>query len=202
MKVLHICPLWFPIAADAPGGIETFLARLIGSLKELGCSSTLLAVEGSVVEGDVVPGFPVGVREKMTHGSATEYEYYQQHQVRMALDLAPQFDVIHSHVGVGAYILSGIPSIGERVLHTHHTPIYDDMIWHIERHPEMWLSMVSDFQARRLGYPPHCEVIPNGIDVSSFSFSAEPGEGLFFIGRIEHVKGPDLAVNVARTLGL
>ena len=32
MRVLHICPLWFPVARDSPGGIETLLAELISQL--------------------------------------------------------------------------------------------------------------------------------------------------------------------------
>jgi glycosyltransferase involved in cell wall biosynthesis len=38
--------------------------------------------------------------------------------------------------------------------------------------------------------------------MSSYTLQPRGGEGLFFIGRIEWEKGPDLAVSVARRLGL
>jgi glycosyltransferase involved in cell wall biosynthesis len=43
--------------------------------------------------------------------------------------------------------------------------------------------------------------VPNGIDVSAFTFNGHPGDDLLFVGRMEAGKGPDLAIEVARALG-
>lgn len=202
MKVLHLCPLWYPIARDAPGGIETFLARLVRLIEELGCECTLLASGDSRVETRVVPVVDVNLCEQMKDSRAGEYAYYEQHQLRLTLEIADAFDVIHSHVGHGAYVLSALQAIGNRVLHTAHTPVTPDLQWFVRRHPTTRFSTVSEFQARQLraAGATHCEVIYNGVDVGEFKLEPERGEGLFFIGRMEWGKGPDLAVRVAREL--
>lgn len=191
------------MAQDSPGGIETFLSRLIAELAKLGCRNTLIASGDSQATGELVPVVPLNLYAQMQAGTALEYAYYEQHQLLLALERAAEFDVVHSHLGWGAYLLSGMPELRARLLHTHHTPVYRDLEWFVRQHPEMWFSTVSEFQARKLWRQgaARCQVIPNGIDVAGFPFRPRGGEGLFFIGRMEQFKGPDLAVQVARTLG-
>lgn len=202
MKVLHLCPLWHPVARDASGGIETFLAQLVGALSVLGCESTILASGDSHTSAALVPAVPRNLCREMQHGAAAEYAYYEQSQLRQVLELAPEFDLVHSHVGAGAYLLSAIPELHGRVLHTVHSPVYADLQWFVGHNPDEWFSTVSEHQARKLrnAGASHCRMIHNGIDVARFSFRARSGEGLLFIGRMEAVKGPDVAVRVARAL--
>jgi glycosyltransferase involved in cell wall biosynthesis len=198
MRVLHVCPLWFPIARDSPGGIETFLRLLITRMEALGCESTLLATADSNADR-LVAVIPTGVRSLMAAGTATEYVFYEQSQLRMAVERAGEYDLIHSHIGAGGYVLS---AMFPHVLHTQHLPVYQDLVWFATRHPEVWFSTVSHSQAKKLCRTSRCQTIHNGIDVSSFTFSTTPGQGLFFMGRIESAKGPDLAIDVANELGL
>jgi glycosyltransferase involved in cell wall biosynthesis len=139
----------------------------------------------------------------MADGTAWEYAYYEQHQLFFALRLAPEFDVVHSHIGSGAYALSGVPGLGRRVLHTQHNPVTADMEWFVRRHPDLWFSTVSEFQCQKLRAQgaTRCHVIHNGLNVSAFAFQPRGGGGLLFLGRIEREKGPDAAVRVARALG-
>lgn len=201
MRILQLCPLWFPIKLDAPGGIETLLYQLVPALENLGCEVTLLASGDSEVSR-LVPVVPTNLYEHMRNGAATEYACYEQHQLQLALDLAPEFDLVHSHLGVGAFCLSRMP--GVCALHTIHTPVYPDLQWFASRHRELCYSTVSEFQARALRSQgaTRCQAIHNGIDMSRFSLGERGGEGLVFLGRIERVKGPDLAVQTARSLGL
>jgi glycosyltransferase involved in cell wall biosynthesis len=206
MKILQVCPLWFPIAQDSPGGIETFLHQLIAPLEKLGCHITLIASGDSSFESgsdaDLLSVTPTSLCEQMTANTAAEYTYYEQHQLRMVLEVASAFDVVHCHIGAAAYLLSGLPSLQSRVLHTIHTPVYKDLQWFVRQHPDMWLSTVSEYQAERLRAQgaTRSQAIPNGIDVSRFTFHERGGDDLVFVGRIERVKGPDLAVQAARTL--
>jgi len=203
MRILHLCPLWYPISLDAPGGIETFLSRLLPHLARLGCENSLLATGDSSAPGELITVVESGLHARMATAMASEHVYFEQHQLSLAIERGPEFDLIHSHIGPSAYSLSSLPGLRGRVLHTHHTPVWPDLKWYIERHPELRLSTVSEFQARKLRkqgsgvYP----VIPNGLDVDAFPFGGSPGGGLLFIGRMEPVKGPDLAIQVARNLG-
>jgi hypothetical protein len=55
MRVLELCPLWFPVARDSHGGIETFLTHLVSALGKLGCEVTVLASGDSKVEAELLP---------------------------------------------------------------------------------------------------------------------------------------------------
>lgn len=204
MKVLHLCPLWYPVARDSPGGIETFLPALLSELSRLGCQSTIMASADSQVDARVQAVIDVNVVAQMQHDTIWEYLPYELHEVLAAIEAGQGYDVVHSHLGFSGYLLSAIDGVRDRVLHTQHNPVTQDVEWFVERHPELLLSVVSEFQAaklRRRGAR-RCHVIPNGIDVSQFALRREPGRGLVFLGTIMRHKGPDIAVRVARELGL
>ena len=203
MRVLQLCPLWYPIAEAAPGGIETFLSALLRALAERGCQVSALASGDSEVAAELIPVVESNLYEQMGRGTAWEYEYYEQRELLMALERAPEFDVVHSHVGPAAFVLSGVQGIGERVLHTHHRQVSDDLRRLFDATPALCLTTVSRHQAAKLGpaAASRCAVVPNGIDVARFPFEAARGEGLAYLGRIEPEKGTDLAVAVARKLG-
>jgi glycosyltransferase involved in cell wall biosynthesis len=203
MKILHLGPLWFPVSRDAAGGRETSLAGLIGELQKRGCHNTLLAAGDSLTAAELVPVIPRNLMALMAEGTAGEMLFYREHQRMLALARAPEFDVIHSHLTPNVFSLSAVPGIGPRVLHTQHTPVWQDLEWFVGRHPDLWINTVSEFQARKLqaAGARRCFVVHNGIEVDSFAFQAG-GAGLVFLGRIESGKGPDLAVEIARQLGL
>jgi glycosyltransferase involved in cell wall biosynthesis len=204
MRVLMLAPLWYPVSRDAQGGIETFLHSLSEALEREGCSVTLLASGDSRAAGDLVPVVQRNLYSLMLEGKAGEYVYYEQHQLRLASGMAHDFDVVHSHIGPGGYLLSASPDVGVRVLHTVHSPVYADLRWFVEQHPDILLAAVSEYQAERLrgAGARRCQVVHNGIDISGFPFNSGPGDGLLFVGRIEEAKGPDLAIDVASALGL
>jgi glycosyltransferase involved in cell wall biosynthesis len=205
VKVLHVCPLWFPVAEDSPGGIETYLPTLLPALEARGCDSTLLCSgDSSPPAGRVVPVVEENIWRGMETGAVWEYGHYLHRELLMVLERASEFDVIHSHIGCDAYVLSGVPGIRERLLHTQHNPVTRDYEWFVRRHGDLLITAVSEFQARKLREQGarRCRVIPNGIDVERFTHRPGPGEGLVYLGRMEQQKGPDLAVQVARELGL
>ena len=203
MRILHLGPLWFPVSRDAAGGRETWLAGLINALSKLGIRNTLLASGDSQTTAELVAVVPRHLVALMQERAAAEHAYYEQHQLMLAVERATDFDVIHSHLSPGAFVLSALPSIGARVLHTQHTPVWSDCQWLVRQRPDLWLSTVSEFQARRLreSGARRCLVIHNGVDVNSFTFQPHGGDELVFLGRIEKGKGPDLAVATATKLG-
>ena len=202
MNVLHLCPLWLPVARDSSGGIETLLAQLIPALEKLGCRSTVVASGDSDVPAELLAPVPHNLRDQMRAGTASEYLYYEQAMLRLAVDRAPGFDVLHSHLGGAGFVLSAIPTVASRTLHTIHTPVYPDMQWFVRQHPDLRLVAVSQFQANQLraAGARRCSMIHNGVDIGAFPFEATAGEGLAYLGRMEPGKGPDLAIEVAQQL--
>lgn len=203
MRVLQLCPLWFPISRNAAGGIETFLAHLAGAFEDSGCEVTLVAAGDSDPNLRVVPVVSQNLYDQMKAGRAREYVYYEQLQLQIALRHAEEFDIVHSHVGPTAYLLSGLPGLRDRVLHTLHGPVSGDLRWFVNRNPRLWFSTVSAFQARQLraGGAQRCSAILNGIDVQAFEFGSKRNASLLFLGRIEYGKGPDIAAQTAAALG-
>jgi glycosyltransferase involved in cell wall biosynthesis len=201
MRVLHLAPLWFPVARDSPGGIETFLCGLLAAQVEAGSACALIATGDSRTAAELIPVVTENLCGQMARGAALEYAYYEQHQLWLALRHAADFDLVHSHVGPHGFLLSTLP--GLRLLHTWHSQVYVDLGWFLDRHPDLQLSAVSEHQATQLRAhgARRCTVIPNGIDVAAFPFSPSGGEGLLFLGRMEAPKGPDLAIEAARSLG-
>lgn len=204
MRVLHAAPLWFPVAEDSAGGIETYLPMLIGALEDLGCENSLLASGDSRTPARLIRSTDRNIWDGMESGAVWEYQPYEQHQVMSVVELADQFDVVHSHLGFGGLVLSSIGGLAEKVLHTQHNAVTQDLGWFVERHPDLLFSTVSEFQATKLRAhgARRCHVIPNGIDFDGFPFQAGAEGALVYIGRMEEEKGPDIAVRVARELDL
>src|SRR6478609_9353234 len=171
LKVLMLAPLWYPIAREAPGGIETFLYQLVGALSRQGCEVKLLAAGDSHSAVGLVPVVERNLYDLMSEGAAWEYIYYEQNQLRLAIEMAPEFDVVHSHIGPGGFVLCAVPGVANRVLHTLHTPVTADMRWLVKKHPCLALTTVSEFQAAsiRQAGARCCWVVPNGIDAESFT---------------------------------
>ncbi len=203
MKVLHLAPLWFPVAADAAGGRETLLAGLMQTLTDLGCQNTLIATGDSHSVAMLVPAVETNLFTLMGAKQAFDCAFYETHQLALAVECASDFDLVHSHIGERGFWLSSVPALRGRVLHTYHTPVWEDLEWFVRQHPDYWYSTVSKFQARKFqrNGATRCRVVPNGIDVTQFRFQPNPGTGLVFLGRIERAKGPDLAIKVAQVLG-
>src|SRR5215510_14789657 len=169
----------------------------------LGSQNTIIASGDSRIDANLVPAVPMNIFAEMEARTVWEYAGYEQHQLLLALEMSPEFDVVHSHIGWGAYLLSSIPGVRERMLHTQHNPVTHDLEWFVSRHPDMRFSTVSEFQARKLRQQgvKRCQVIQNAIDVEAFTFQERGGEELLFIGRIEKDKGPDVPIRVAQNLG-
>jgi glycosyltransferase involved in cell wall biosynthesis len=192
------------VARDSSGGIETMLAGLIDEQVRQGATVSLLASGDSRTAARLEPVLPVGAVEAMAAGDTAEYAYHEQQALLLALELADGFDVVHSHLGVSAFALSGVPGLGTRVLHTHHNEITPDLLRFVGLRPDLWLSTVSRSQRdqlRRAGAR-NCDVVPNGIATGAFPLETQPGYGLAFLGRIEADKGPDVAIGAARAAGL
>lgn len=198
MRVLHVAPLWHPVAPDAPGGIATMLSGLIAAQQRLGCSVTAVASGDSRLPTGVelLAPVPVNLVAQMEAGTASEYEYFEQESLVLARDRANDFDVVHSHVGAAAFALPGM-------LHTWHNEITPDLEWFVFRQPELRVTTVSEYQADKLraAGARRCVAVPSGIDVESFPLSDVAGPGLAYLGRLEWDKGPDLAIAAARALG-
>lgn len=202
VRVLHMAPLWHPVARDSHGGIETLLAALVAAQRRMGCDVALVASGDShVATGvEVIAPVPVNLVAQMGAGTAWEYEYFEQEALALALERAGDFDVVHSHAGTAAFAAS---LSSDRVLHTWHNDVTPDLEWFVARRPNLRLTTVSEAQASRLRAhgARRCEVVANGIDFDDFRFRDVAGDCVAYLGRMEPDKGPDLAIAASRAAG-
>jgi glycosyltransferase involved in cell wall biosynthesis len=202
MNVLHVAPLWLPVGTDTPGGIETFLAQLCHAQQRQGVSVTLLASGDSDADLPVEAVLPDCVVERMGRHEAAWYEYYEQDLVLRAIELASDFDVVHSHIGATGFAIAARGG-STPVLHTLHNQASDDLCWLLSRHPELDVIAISEAQAsvlRSAGARVDA-VVHNGLRIGDVPFASVAGDDLVFLGRIEPAKGPDVAIEVARRTG-
>ncbi len=186
-------------------GIETLLANLSAHLTRRGCLLTHLASGESRVSGELVWVTAQSVISLMQEGHADTYQCTSSSiQLQLAMAHASRAHVIHSHIGAAGFVLSAINGVGRRVLHTLHSPITNDLLWFASRNPQIRFSVVSEFQRARLRSKAlnDCTVIPNGVEIEAMGFSEHGAGRLFFMGRIEPDKAPDLAIKAAIALGM
>jgi glycosyltransferase involved in cell wall biosynthesis len=204
VRVLQVCPLWYAVSPDAPGGIESQVGSLGPVLASAGCQLTYLAAAGSRVPGTTIAVVDRPVYDLMADGEAGTYEPYEQHQLALASERMRDFDLVHSHIGPNGFVLSRLAPSTVPVIHTLHNPVLDDQLWFLRRHPKLWITTVSEFQRARVksaGLGNRCDVVCNGVDTSAYDFSADPSARIAFLGRLDRHKGPDLAVKAAIAAG-
>lgn len=196
MRILLLAPLWYGIGPQSPGGIETMLSALIPALQAAGADITLLASGDSSVSCRLVSVTDRGLVEAMQDNQAWDHVPYEQHAAHLAREAMGGFDAVSSHLGPAGFALGEGPAV-----HTIHSQVGPDLAWYACRHPETWLSTVSEHQAAplRAAGVKRLRVVGNGVPFTSFP-AGSGGDGLAFVGRMEATKGPDLAIAAARTL--
>lgn len=225
MRVALVAPLISTISdRETPiGGAQAFVVDLALGLLQAGHQVTLLASDGSRIEGVDAPGLGID-SHRLT---PARFDRHTVERVRSDLDeqdaafakvrswldaAGDQIDVIHAHA-YDAPAFNQLVGARQPVCHTLHLPPLDPAVTAAARaaatatpaniRPAR-LATVSEANAVAwlAAGVPRPDVIPNGIDVDSVPFQPESGGYLLFAGRITPEKGPDRAIQAAREIGL
>jgi glycosyltransferase involved in cell wall biosynthesis len=197
LRVLLVAPLWYPVVADK-GGIEQVVFLLAQELVAQGHDLTLICTGDSAPLGRLITVCPESLVAAMMRGTSGEYCYYESVAVSEALRLSASVDIVHSHLN--AAMIPFAPLMSTPVLHTHHIEVTNDLCWQLQRYPDTHLTTVSQSQRTALGWAGDVTLIPNGVDMTEFSFCAQPEDYLLFLGRLHPKKGVEIAINIAETL--
>jgi glycosyltransferase involved in cell wall biosynthesis len=185
-----------PVPPVHYGGIERIVDMLARGLVEHGHEVTVFAHPESTTAGRLVrwPGRASRSRIDTARNAATLSRHV----------FARQFDLVHSFSRV-VYLLALLPlpipklmtyqrNISRRSVHLGHTL----------SHGTLWFSAISRQMMRGVADIGTWRLVFNGVPLGAYDFQPDPGPDapLVFLGRVEEIKGPHLAIEVSRRSGL
>lgn len=194
LTVLNVAYPLARVGPDAIGGAEQVLTACDEALVRAGHRSLVLACEGSVCHGELLP-FPLPEGPLDEAAQARVRARYRE-----ALLLAlhrHRVDAVHLH---GGDFLHYLPPEGVPVLATLHLPPgwYSPEVFRLER-PDLYLHCVSASQ--RGACPPGAPLlaeIPNGVPLDRLRPTRRKRDFALALGRICPEKGFHLAIEAAR----
>jgi len=198
LSVLTVAYPLAPVGPDAAGGSEQIMALIDRKLVREGHCSVMVASEGSVAEGALVPfRVPPGELTPEVHARAQQDEYQA---IERALGRW-EFDIVHMH---SLDFYRYLPPPGPPVLVTLHLPPdwYPGWIFSLDR-PRTWLHCVSSSQ--QAACPPSSILLPyvaNGVPIDRLRTHVRKRGYALALGRVCPEKGYHLALDAAARAGL
>ncbi len=198
MKVAVVCPYAF----DAHGGVQDQVARIVGWLRDSGHDAWAVAPGTGGPQGTRHVGGFVSVRANRSRAPIALNPVVIR-RVAAAVDDA---DVVHIHepfmpfVSLGAVLARTPPKVGT----FHAAPgrtargFYRSASWLLRRVARRLATTtaVSEVAVDALGSVAEPVIVPNGIDLASYSSDVERASGrVLFLGRDDPRKGLDVILD-------
>ncbi|SRR5579883_46752 len=196
MKIAQVAPLWERVPPPTYGGIELVVSHLTDELVRRGHEVTLFASGDSQTLAKLEAVYPRALR---LDPDVKEYAVYEMLELSKVYQLAEEFDIIHSHVGISALPLANLVSTPTvHTLHGRFTTDNQNIFIHHQKQP--YVSISNTQRQLNLNY---IDTIYNGINVEDYPFVAKPKEPpyLAFLGRFSPDKGPQHALTIAKQTG-
>jgi glycosyltransferase involved in cell wall biosynthesis len=200
MLVVAVAYPFSSVGPDTVGGAEQILTALEGALVRAGHRSVVIAREGSVCQGTLIPVPAWSVIDEGARIAA-----YARVRETIA-DVVRRFpvDLIHFHGLDFTEYLRAVPEDGPPSLATLHLPphLYPREAL-FPRRPSTWLHCVSESQQRTCPagvslLPP----VPNGVDLQAFLPGPRKGRFALALGRICREKGYHEGIDAVREAGI
>jgi len=184
-----------PVPPKLYGGIERVIDMLARGLVARGHDVTVFAHSDSVTAGRLVP-WP-GRSSSSVADTARNAAALAREAMR------GRFDLIHSFSRI-AYLAPMLPLNIPKIM-TYQRPITPRSVryGHALSRGTLSFTAISDWMMRHVSGIGRWAMVPNGVplDVYDFSPAVLPDAPLVFLGRVEEIKGPHLAIEIARRTG-
>jgi glycosyltransferase involved in cell wall biosynthesis len=199
LRIAQLAPLYERIPPKLYGGTERVVSYITEELVRRGHQVTLFASGDSQTRARLAPGCAQSLR---LAGKPEIGAFLQLPMLSDVYEEAPgRFDMIHSHIDYWAFPfarLTNVPTVatmhGRLDVEALH-PVY-------ARYRGVPLVSISDAQREPLPLMNWIKTIYHGLPRDLLRFSPGPGKYLAFLGRISPEKRPDLAIEVARRVGI
>lgn len=197
MRIAQIATLSAPVREDAHGSVESLIWLLTRELTKLGHEVTVFGTAGSQTDGELVVTTPGPYARD---GALEDWHLSEWVNLCRAVEQSDRFDVLHSHAylwGIPLQPLSRAPLVHT----THIVPDADSAkLWAAA--PRSCVTAISRQQWSEFPDLKPAAIIPHGVDTTKFTFQPQPEDYVLYLGRFVSGKGPLLAIETARSLGL
>jgi glycosyltransferase involved in cell wall biosynthesis len=200
MRIAQIAPLYESVPPLRYGGTERVVAYLCDELVRRGHAVTLFASGDSRTSASLA-----APTERALRLDPAVHDPIALHMLGLvqAFERAAEFDLLHCHVDYLAFPFARL--VRTPTVHTLHGRLDLPHLLALYRHFRD-LPLVSISHAQRapldaLGVN-WVATIHHGLPLTRFPFSASRGRYLAFLGRISPEKGVDLAIAVAKEVGV
>jgi len=200
LRIAQIAPLWERVPPILYGGTERVVAHLTEELVHRGHAVTLFASGDSDTRAQLVAAAPRALRL-----DPEARDPLAPHMIELAqvFEHAREFDVIHSHVDYLAFPLARLSPVP--MLHTMHgrldQPYLRPLYRHFRDQPMVSISNAQRAPLARLGMR-WVATVYHGLPLERYRYASRAGRYLVFLGRLSPEKRPDLAIEVAKRVGL
>ncbi|HXD95493.1 MAG TPA: glycosyltransferase family 4 protein [Candidatus Acidoferrum sp.] len=201
MRIAQVAPLFESVPPQLYGGTERIVSYVTDELVRRGHEVTLFASGDSRTTARLVP-----VVERATRLDAATHDLLGSEFIRelgLVFSHASDFDVIHCHVDYLAFPFHDLtPTPTVHTIHgrldlPHLLPVY-------RQFRTVPLVSISDAQRApldQLGVR-WAGTVYHGLPVERYAFAPEDQGYLAFLGRLAPEKQPELAIEIARRVGL
>ncbi len=185
-----------PVPPRLYGGIERIVDMLARGLAARGHDVTLFAHRDSDSAGTLVP-WP-GLHSGSTADTL-------RNGMTLAIGVARgRFDLVHSFSRL-SYLTPLLPLPIPKLM-TYQRPISPRTTAQARRLSRGTLSFsaISEWMMRDVAHVGRWWMVPNGVPLATYRFNPviAPDAPLVFLGRLEEIKGPHLAIAMAKALGM
>jgi glycosyltransferase involved in cell wall biosynthesis len=185
-----------PVPPVQYGGIERIVDMLARGLVARGHEVTVFAHRDSVTAGRFVPWQGRASRSMLDTG--------RNAATLASCVFAGHFDLVHSFSRI-AYLTPILPlPIPKLMTYQREISRRSVRLANTLSRGTLWFSAISRHMMRTVEDIGNWRLVFNGIPLATYKYCPDPGPAapLVFLGRIEEIKGPHLAIKIARRAGI
>jgi glycosyltransferase involved in cell wall biosynthesis len=200
LRIAQIAPLYERVPPKLYGGTERVVAYLADELVRRGHKVTLFASGDSSTKARLHAGYPESLR---LAGIPELGVFLHFPMVSDAYKNADQhFDIIHGHIDYWTFPFAELSPRIASLTTLHGRLDIDALLPVYSRYRKAPVVSISNAQRTPLPFLNWRATVYHGLPSDVLHFSPGPGKYLAFLGRMSPEKRPDLAIEVARKVGI